>query len=63
MNGDESGDIGILPRFVRDLLGSVENTGFGVHISVFQCYRDWIIDLLKDAKELGVKFFLKWEIS
>lgn len=54
MNGDENGDIGILPRFVRDLLTTVENYGIGVHVSVLQCYRDWIIDLLKDVTELGV---------
>lgn len=54
MHGDESGDIGILPRFIRDLLGITENSGFGVHVSIMQIYRDWIIDLLKDVKELAV---------
>ena len=54
MHGDENGDIGILPRFVRDLLGSVENSGFGVYVSIMQSYREWIIDLLKDVKELAV---------
>ena len=54
MHGDENGDIGILPRFIRDLLGIVENSGFGVHVSIMQSYRDWIIDLLKDVKELAV---------
>jgi len=59
MNGDENGDIGILPRFVRDLLTTVENYGIGVHVSVLQCYRDWIIDLLKDVQEPGVKSLFK----
>jgi hypothetical protein len=52
-SGDE---IGIVPRFAKDLIAATEGTNFGVSISVLQIYKDWIFDLLRDENE-RVKHF------
>jgi hypothetical protein len=47
-SGDE---IGIVPRFAKDLIAATEGTNFVVSISVLQIYKDWIFDLLRDENE------------
>lgn len=47
-SGDE---IGIIPRFAKDLIAATEGTNFVVSISVLQIYKDWIFDLLRDENE------------
>lgn len=54
MRGDENSDIGLVPRFARDLLGMVENTVYSVYISVIQVYKDLMFDLLREDQRIGV---------
>lgn len=43
-NGDE---IGILPRFAKDLIEEIENTDFALYVTVTQIYKEWTFDLLR----------------
>lgn len=61
MRGDENSEIGLIPRFARDLIGAVENTTFGVYISVIQIYKDWVFDLLRVNQEIGVTIHFEKE--
>ena len=61
MRGDENSEIGHIPRFARDLISHVENTNYGVYISVIQIYKDWVFDLLRADQDIGVYLFRKRE--
>jgi len=43
-SGDE---IGLVPRFARDLIHSIENTDFAIYASFIQIYKEWTFDLLR----------------
>ncbi len=43
-SGDE---IGLIPRFTRDLIHSIENTDFAIYVSIIQIYKEWTFDLLR----------------
>lgn len=54
MRGNELNEIGVMPRFAKDLLGSLEGTGLQLHISVIQIYKEWVFDLLRGDQDIGV---------
>lgn len=62
MRGDENSEIGLIPRFAKDLISYVENSHYGVYISVIQIYKDWVFDLLRADQDIGVLSILELRI-
>ncbi len=58
LRGDENSDIGIIPRFARDLLTLIENSDFTLHLSIIQIYKQWMFDLLRSNNDPGVLIIL-----
>ena len=63
MRGDENSEIGLIPRFAKDLISYVENTHYGVYISVIQIYKDWVFDLLRADQDIGVFYTQELRIT
>lgn len=49
-------EIGLMPRFAKDLLASLEGTDLKLHISVVQIYKEWVFDLLRGDQDISVIF-------
>ena len=48
MRGDENSELGLLPRFGRDLLSMLEDSEYRMYISVVKIYKESTVDLLQD---------------
>jgi Kinesin motor domain len=54
LRGNENNEIGIIPRFAKDLFTSIDDTKFEVSLSVVQIYKEWMFDLLRGDLDINV---------
>jgi len=55
MRGNEKNEIGVIPRFAKDLIASIEGTHFSLYLSVIQIYKEWVFDLLRGDQDIAVR--------
>lgn len=56
MRGNEKNEIGVIPRFAKDLLSAIEGTEFSMCLSVIQIYKEWVFDLLRGDQDIAVRY-------